>query len=92
VARYPQLIPWDAGNPTLPLGRRNEACLARLADRPVLICWPTKDRAFGRKTLDWWRSTFPQAEVHEFEAGHYVQEDAHEQVVPVVVDWLRRTA
>ena len=92
VGRYPQLIPWDAGSPTLPLGRRNEEGLERLRDKPVLICWPTKDRAFRAKTLAWWQERFPAGEVHRFEAAHYIQEDAHEQVVPVLVDWLRRTA
>jgi pimeloyl-ACP methyl ester carboxylesterase len=30
--------------------------------------------------------------VYEFEgAGHYVQEDAHERVVPLLLDFLRRT-
>jgi pimeloyl-ACP methyl ester carboxylesterase len=41
--------------------------------------------------LTWWRERFPGAEVHELEAGHYIQEDAHEQVVPLLVDWLGRT-
>ena len=39
-----------------------------------------------------WRRRLPQAEVHEFEdAGHYIQEDAHERLVPLLVDFLRRT-
>ena len=92
VGRYPQLIPWDAGSPTLPLGRRTAEGLARLRGKPVLICWPRKDRAFKAKTLAWWKSQFPDAEAHEFDAGHFIQEDAHQHVVPVLIDWLRRTS
>ena len=91
VVRYPRLIPWDSASPTRPLARRNEEGLRRLQDTPVLICWPMKDRAFRGKTLAWWQQRFPHAEVHELQAGHYLQEDAHEQVIPLLLDWLRRT-
>ncbi|MBD0330567.1 MAG: alpha/beta fold hydrolase [Thermoleophilia bacterium] len=91
VVRYPRLIPWDEDNPTLPLGRRNEEGLERLAEKPVLILWPTKDRAFRRRTLEYWKRKFSAAEVHELEAGHYLQEDAHERAVPLLLDFLRRT-
>ena len=92
VAAYPRLIPWDAGNPTAPLGRHIEENLSRLAERPVLICWPGQDPAFKQRTLAFWRGRFPHAEVHAFDdASHYIQEDAHERVVPLLVEWLRRT-
>jgi hypothetical protein len=29
--------------------------------------------------------------VHEIEAGHYIQEDGHELVIPLLLDFLRRT-
>jgi haloalkane dehalogenase len=35
---------------------------------------------------------FPQAEVHRLDdAGHYVVEDAHERIVPLVARFLERT-
>lgn len=93
VLAYPRLIPWDAQNPTRSLGEHVEANLARLADKPVLICWPLKDPAFSHAVLGLWRERFPDAEVHEIEnAAHYIQEDAHERVVPLLVDFLRRAA
>ena len=91
VLAYPRLIPWDDGSSTWPLARRNEEGLARLVDKPVLVLWPTKDRAFKQGQLGFWRERFPDAEVHEVEAGHYIQEDAHEKVVPLLLDFLRRT-
>ena len=75
-----------------PLGRHIEENLSRLAERPVLICWPGQDPAFKQRTLAFWRGRFPRAEVHAFDdASHYIQEDAHERVVPLLVEWLRRT-
>jgi haloalkane dehalogenase len=56
----------------------------------VLIVWPLQDRAFKKKTLTLWRARFPEAEVHELDAQHYIQEDAHERVVPLLLDFLRR--
>jgi pimeloyl-ACP methyl ester carboxylesterase len=54
--------------------------------------WPLKDRGFKQPSLAFWRARFPDADVHEIEdAGHYIQEDAHEHVIPLLVDFLRRT-
>ncbi len=92
VAAYARMIPWDARNPTWTVARRIEDGLAELAARPVLVCWPAKDPAFKEKTLALWRDRFPHAEVHELEdAGHYVQEDAHERVIPLLLGFLGRT-
>ena len=88
---FARMIPWDDGNPAGEVGRRTEAALERLASKPVLIAWPLGDRAFKKKTLTLWRARFPEAEVHELDrARHYVQEDAHERVVPLLLDFLRR--
>jgi pimeloyl-ACP methyl ester carboxylesterase len=92
VLAYPRLIPWDDASPSWEVGRHNEENLGRLAGKPVLICWPDSDRAFKQKSLALWRARFPDADVHTIEeSGHYVQEDAHEQVVPLILDFLRRT-
>jgi haloalkane dehalogenase len=92
VLAYARMIPWNGDSPTGEIGRRIEEQLERLADKPVLIMWPRGDRAFKKKTLTLWRARFPDAHVHELDgAGHYVQEDAHERVVPLLLDFLRRT-
>jgi haloalkane dehalogenase len=91
ILAYPRLIPWDERNPTRPLGRRIDEGLDRLRDKPALVLWPLRDPAFG-KGLGVWRERLPHAEVHELsDAGHDVQEDAHEQIVPLLVDFLGRT-
>ena len=51
-----------------------------------------KDPVFTPDDLDTlWLDTFPDAEVTRVEdAGHYIQEDAYEVVVPKLVEFLRR--
>ena len=60
-------------------------------DKPVGIAWGMKDAAFTPAVLDeLWLGTFPHAVVTRVpDAGHFVQEDAYERVVPVLLDHLR---
>ncbi|MEO0556788.1 MAG: alpha/beta fold hydrolase [Bacteroidota bacterium] len=62
--------------------------------KPVLIAWPMKDTAFRRDVLDdLWLPDFPHAEVVRVEdAGHYIQEDAHEVVIPHLLTHLASLA
>ena len=92
VLAYPRLIPLDEGNPTQELGRHVEDNLGKLASKPALICWAMKDPAFRAEVLNLWRERLPGADVHEIEdASHYLQEDAHERIVPWIVDFMGRS-
>jgi pimeloyl-ACP methyl ester carboxylesterase len=63
-------------------------------DKPVGIAWGMQDRAFTSKVLDeLWLRTFPHAAVTRIaDAGHFVREDAHERVVPALLEHLHRAA
>ncbi len=64
-----------------------------LADRPIQLIWGMQDWCFRPQCLEMLHSVFSGAEVHRFEdAGHYVIEDAHERIVPILREFLRRTA
>jgi haloalkane dehalogenase len=66
--------------------------LVALSHKPALICWGMRDPILKPSLLRRWREAFPQAEVHELgDAGHFLQEDAHEQLVPILLDFLERT-
>jgi haloalkane dehalogenase len=68
-----------------------EQRLPLLADRPVQMLWGMRDWCFTPACLDRLLRSFPAAEVHRFEdAGHYVVEDAHERIIPLVREFLRR--
>ena len=59
-------------------------------DKPVKIMWAMKDVAFTPEMLDQlWLKTLPDAEVVKLDdAGHYLQEDAHERIVPALIGFL----
>ncbi len=62
------------------------------ADKPVFIAWPMKDIAFTPDMLDeLWLADFPHAQVLRVaEAGHYIQEDAHEVIIPALLPFLTK--
>lgn len=62
-------------------------------DRPVFIAWAFKDPAFVKEVLtDLWLKDFPHARLLELpDAGHFLQEDAHERIVPELLEFLGET-
>ena len=73
-------------------GGVHDRLVAAFDDSRVTIAWPMRDTAFGPGILDdLWLADFPGAEVHRVaDAGHYIQEDAHETVVPLLLRHLAR--
>ena len=71
------------------LWRRRE----RLRGKPALLLWGAKDPAFGPAYLARWREVLPGAEVVELPgAGHFVQEEAADDVASHVAAFLARAA
>ncbi len=90
--RFVQDIPLGPGDRAWDLVERSGRELAQFGDRPMFIGWGLRDFVFDKAFLDEWRRRFPGAEAHEYaQAGHYVLEDAHEQLVPAVRAFLQRT-
>lgn len=59
----------------------------------MLILWGGRDFCFNMTFYQRWCSLFPEAEHHCYEdAGHYVLEDAREEVVPRIAEFFRRDA
>ena len=56
-----------------------------------MIGWGEKDFVFDRHFLAEWRKRLPSAEFHCFpDCGHYILEDAHEEITPLVREFLLR--
>lgn len=56
---------------------------------PTIICWGLKDFVFDSHFLDLWKVKMPHAEIHEFsDCGHYILEDASEQVISLVETFM----
>ena len=92
VLRFAMDIPLKPSHPTYQTLVDIENGLRQFADRPISLIWGMKDWCFGPEFLQRFQEFFPQAEVHRLEdAGHYIIEDAHERVVPLLEDFLERT-
>ncbi len=91
--RFVQDIPLEPSHPSYSTLQSVEQGLGRLGSHPLLICWGMRDFVFDREFLNQWRKHFPQAETHEFaEGGHYLLEDAPEEVIPPIIRFLRRVS
>ena len=63
-----------------------------LADKPVLIVWGMKDIAFRKKELRRWEAAFPDAHVVRLPTvGHFVQEEAPDELARAVGAFLKRS-
>jgi haloalkane dehalogenase len=65
-----------------------ERRLSTLGERPALIVWPTEDFAFRDAERRRWEGIFPQHRTVVLAgAGHYIQEDAGEEIIAAIRDW-----
>ena len=81
VHRFVQDIPMRASHPTRVVLDGIEAGLSLLAERKKTILWGGRDFCFNDHFLAHWTRVCPEAEVHRYDdAGHYVLEDAGEDI------------
>ncbi len=63
--------------------------LEELRSVPMLICWGMQDFVFDVHFLDEFARRFPDAQIHRFDdAGHYILEDARDEVIPLISTFL----
>ena len=92
VYRFVLDIPLRPGHPSYKTLAAIEEGLAKFRRHPVCLIWGMRDWCFSPWFLERFLAFFPQAEVHRLaEAGHYVMEDAHEQIVPLVDEFIKRS-
>jgi haloalkane dehalogenase len=90
IDRFVQDIPFSPRHPTWQTLERIEAGLPTLADRPIQLIWGMRDWCFRPECLDRFVGPWPHAEVHRLtDCGHYVVEDAHERIVPLMEAFLK---
>ncbi len=91
VSAFVRDIPMRKDHPSWATLREVESGLAQFQDRAALIVWGGCDFCFNDHFLQRWRALLPQADVHRIaDAGHYVLDDAREEVVPLIRDFLTR--
>jgi len=87
--RFVQDIPLQESDPGYALVSEVAENLQQFADLPICICWGEKDFVFDRHFLDEWKRRLPKARVHSFaDCGHYILEDAKEDVIPIIRNFL----
>jgi len=68
-----------------------ERGLAALRERPALLTWPTRDIAFREPERRRWEAVFGDHRTVMLEgAGHYIQEDAPEEIIAAIREWSER--
>jgi haloalkane dehalogenase len=89
--RFVQDIPMSPAHPSFDRLRKIGEELHRLQERPMLIVWGGRDFCFHEEFFAEWRRRFPRAEAHFLEdCGHYVLEDGHEHLLPLVEAFLQK--
>lgn len=64
----------------------------RIRNHSALVCWGTRDPAFGAdRYLRRWTDLFTDATVRRLDAGHYVTEEMGLDLIPLVRDFVEST-
>ncbi|WP_442871881.1 alpha/beta fold hydrolase [Colwellia sp. 75C3] len=88
--RFIQDIPLKPGDRNYQLVSDISDSLEQFNKLPMLICWGLKDFVFDKHFLAQWQQRFPDAKVHAFDdCGHYILEDASDEVVPLINNFLK---
>ncbi|MEV0374183.1 alpha/beta fold hydrolase [Streptomyces sp. NPDC050636] len=89
VVEYVRSIPHSDDDPAWRLLEPPDGHSSSLAALPVFIGWGMRDPVFTPLVLDEWTRRFPQARVHRYaDAGHFVMEDAADELGRHIRDFL----
>jgi cis-3-alkyl-4-acyloxetan-2-one decarboxylase len=89
VSRFVQDIPMEKGHKSWHTLSEIESKLRTLPHKK-LILWGGKDFCFNRHFFEKWVSLYPEADAHWYaKAGHYVLEDALEEVALRIKDFVK---
>lgn len=91
--RFVQDIPLSPAHPSWPALRTIEQRLPELREVPMCLIWGARDWCFTLEFLREWQRRFPSARTFVAEsAGHYVTEDARDEVGAWVRQFLADTS
>ncbi len=91
VLRFVQDIPLSPKDTSWETLQDIEKKFINFEHSPMLLLWGGRDFCFNRHFFDEWLQRFPQAERKYFaDAGHYLLEDAFDEIAPRIVDFFGR--
>lgn len=89
INAFVQDIPMDDTHPSYKTLAQIQENLWLLEQKPCLLAWGMKDFCFTPEFLKRWQSIFPQAtSICYDDAGHYVLEDAKDDLCPTIRKFL----
>jgi cis-3-alkyl-4-acyloxetan-2-one decarboxylase len=90
VSAFVQDIPLRSSHESWKTLQKVEQGLAHFQNRRSLVIWGGRDFCFNDRFLARWREFLPKARVHRIaDAGHYVLEDAGEEAVGMIAQFLK---
>lgn len=91
VLKFVQTIPLRPTDPGYDIVSDAEASLAKFRSVPTLLLWGLRDFVFDRHFLAEWQRHLPHAEAHTWpDCGHYLLEDAGDEVIMRVREFLEK--
>ena len=91
VLKFVQTIPLKPSDPGFDIVSDTALSLAKFRAVPTLLLWGMKDFVFDRHFLAEWQRHFPHAETHSWpDCGHYLLEDATDEVIMRVREFLTK--
>jgi cis-3-alkyl-4-acyloxetan-2-one decarboxylase len=91
VLKFVQTIPLKPTDPGYDIVSDTAASLAKFRNVPTLLLWGLRDFVFDRHFLAEWQRYFPQAITHAWpDCGHYLLEDAADEVIMCVKAFLAK--
>ena len=93
VSAFVRDIPLRPSHPSWRTLQAVEQGLAHFRQHPSLVIWGGRDFCFNDHFLARWREILPSAEVVRLaDAGHYIMEDARDEVVPRIKRFLTQAS
>jgi pimeloyl-ACP methyl ester carboxylesterase len=91
VLKFVQTIPLRESDPGYEIARSTAAALENFRAVPTLLLWGMKDFVFDRHFLEEWKRYFPHAQTKTWpDCGHYLLEDAADEVIVRVREFLTK--
>ena len=91
VDRFVRDIPMEPSHPSYEVLKNIQEHLWLLEGKPCLLAWGMRDFCFTPEFLSVWQQYFPKAESYQFQnAGHYVLEDAKEEILPLIRQFIAK--
>ncbi|RMD76402.1 MAG: alpha/beta fold hydrolase, partial [Lentisphaerae bacterium] len=88
LAKFIEDIPFEEDHRTRRYGRMILEQLEKVKTKPVWLLWGMRDICFTPRFLEKAMQLFPHAHVRKFDAGHYVMEDAREEVNQALLELI----